>query len=69
VWVSRNNFAAGKGVESDVRQVQGCLACFSWTTWQILPASGCFQDGAGFKSRKDAFTMDLLRISCLYQEF
>ena len=45
-----NTFAAGKGVESDVRQVQGCLACFSGATWQILPASGCAQDGAGVKS-------------------
>ena len=46
----RNNFAAGKGVESDVRQVQRCLACFSGATWQILPASGCAQDSAGVKS-------------------
>ena len=52
VCASRNNFAAGKGVESDVRQVQVCLACFSGATWQILPASGCAQDGAGVKSRK-----------------
>ena len=50
VCASRNNFAAGKGAESDVRQVQGCLACFSGATWQILPASGCAQDRAGVKS-------------------
>jgi hypothetical protein len=50
VCASRNNFAAGKGVESDVRQVQGCLTYFSVATWQILPASGCAQDGAGVMS-------------------
>jgi hypothetical protein len=39
-WKEGDNFAAEKGVESDVRQVQVCLACFSGATWQILPASG-----------------------------
>jgi len=36
VCASRNNFAAGKGVESDVRQVQVCLACFSWATCRFF---------------------------------
>ena len=39
-----------KGKGGDGEQVQGCLACFSGATWQILPASGCAQDGAGVKS-------------------
>jgi len=39
-----------KGKGGDGGQVKVCLACFSGATWQILPASGCAQDGAGVKS-------------------
>jgi len=38
-----------KGKGGDGEQVKVCLACFSWATWQIRPASGCAQDGAGVK--------------------
>jgi len=41
-----------KGKGGDGEQVKVCLACFSGATWQILPASGCAQDGIKSKLKK-----------------
>ena len=38
---------------SILRRVLMCLTCFSGATWQILPANGCVQEGAGVKSGKE----------------
>ena len=56
--IVRHEQLTGEGVESDVRQVQGCLACFSGATWQILPASGCAQDGTGVGNVPQAGMME-----------
>ena len=58
-----------KGKGGDGEQVKVCLACFSGATWQILPASGCAQDGAGVK-RQAGRTWSMNTLLCqLYEIF
>lgn len=44
--------STGSSALSSPWRVLMWIACFSGATWQILPANGCVQDGAGVKSWK-----------------
>ena len=60
VCASRINFAAERQGRRR-RTSESMFGLFLRATWQILPVSGCAQDRAGVKSRKDAFSLSYLR--------